>query len=178
MATKTKEAAKPFFKQAQLYTTTAQINDAIAKAVKSANTVQLAYQKIACSAIVHLHEHKDIRVIRNLLDTMPEGLRKVAMATFFDRYAQVRFDDEGQAHYDATKKTQLGLALEKAWWKTVKESVYTPFVFQAEVQKLIDRAEARFTKGVDTSKGDKLNIKQIAALKALIAPKRKVAKAA
>lgn len=160
---------KPLVSQAKLLKTTAEITKAIEAAVAKGNSLQLEYQRIACSAIVHLHENKDIRVIRNLLDTMPEGLRKVAMATFFDRYSQVRFDDEGQAHYDADKQTQLGLALEKAWWKTVKESVYTPFVFEAEVQKLIEKAEKRFEKGVDTSKGDKLSIAQIDALRSLIA---------
>lgn len=162
---------KPLVAHAKLYKTSTAINEAIGKVVKKAQSVQLEYQRIACSAIVHLHEHKDIRVIRRLLDTMPEGMRKVAMATFFDRYSQVRFDAEGQAHYDANKKTQLGLALEQAWWKTVKESVYTPFVFEAEVQKLIDRAEKRFEKGIDKSKGDALNLAQIDALKALIAKK-------
>jgi hypothetical protein len=161
-----------------LYKSTAEINTAVEKAVKQGVSLQTAYQKIACSAIVHLGTHKDIRVIRNILDTLPEGLRKVAMATFFDRFAPVRFDDEGQVHYDDTKKVQLGLALETAWWKTAKEATYTPFVFEAEIQKLIDRASKKLEKGVDTSKGDSLSTEQINGLRALIAKPVKTRKSA
>lgn len=166
---------QPLVSKAKLLTSTARIEAAIKAAVTNAKSVQMEYQLIACSAILHLGTHKDIRVIRNILDTMPESLRKVAMATFFDRYAPVAFDEEGQVHYDDDKKVQLGFALEQAWWKTVKETVYTPFVFITEVEKLITKAEKRFDSGVDVEKGDELNAAQIQSLRALIKPATKKA---
>lgn len=154
--------------EAKLYGTLQAINTAIATATKAGEKVQVEYQRIAVSVIKHLHEHKDIRVVRNLLDTLPESLRKKAMSEFLDTFGKVRFDDQGVAHYDDTKQTQIGLALEKAWWKMSKESVYIPFDFEGEVLKLINKANKRLEKGVDKEKGDKLTKAQVAKLEALI----------
>ena len=162
-----KKETQVFFTKAQLYKTTKSIEAAIAKAVVAGNAVQVEYQKIACSAIVHVGQHGDIRIIRNLLETMPEGMRQNSMAAFFDKYAPVAFDAEGVAHYDKTKSVRLGEALEAAWWKTLKPETYTPFVFADEVQKLYDKAQKRFAKA-DPSKGDAITVAQLDLLQQII----------
>lgn len=74
-----------------------------------------SYQRDACHALQHLGMHKDIRIVNNLLNGMPHNLRP-RMRAFLSKYAPVSFDGNGKAYYDRTKKTSLGLALEKAWW--------------------------------------------------------------
>lgn len=158
-----KKETQALISKAQLYKTAKSIEAAIAKAVIAGNAVQLEYQRIACSAIVHVGQHGDIRIIRNLLETMPEGLRRNSMAAFFDKYAPVSFDAEGVAHHDKTKPVRLGEALEAGWWKAIKSETYTPFVFRDEVQKLYDKAQKRFAKA-DPAKGDAITKAQLEAL--------------
>lgn len=159
---------KAMFKPEQLFKTTAEIEKAVKVAVKSGETLGKAYQRIACSAIVHLSQHKDIRIVRNILETMPPVLRKQAMAAFFDRYASVRVDAEGVFHYDAKKKAKLGEALEKPWQSTIRDQEYRPFVFEQAVMELIKKAETRLDKGLHPEKGDKVTIAQVDALKSLV----------
>lgn len=155
-----------------LYKNTKQINTAIANAVKAGNAVQVEYQRIACSAIKHLEEHKDIRVIRHLLETLPEGMRRKSMSAFFDKFASVSFsqnEETGKTEvtYNKDKKSNLVAALTFAWWKAAVESQYVPFDLAVELAKLINRAESKLKKGVSSEKGDKVSAEQIAQLSAL-----------
>jgi len=138
----------PIVTKESLYKTTKAIEAAIVAAIAAGNTVQQEYQRIACSAMVHLYQHGDIRIVRHLLATLPEGMRKVSMATFFDKFAPVTFDDDGEVHYNKERKLDLAGALSLAWWKAAKEAVYTPFVLEAELKKLIEKASKKLAKGV------------------------------
>jgi len=151
-----------------LYTTLKAIDTALEAVIVAGNTVQQEYQRIACSSILHLATHKDIRVIRKLLETLPEGMRKKSMATFIDKFAPVTFDEEGQVFYNKDKKLRLGEALAMPWWKAAKEAVYIPFVFTAEVEKLLMRAAKRLDKA-DADKGDQITAEQLNALAELMA---------
>lgn len=144
-----------------------EIESAIDKAVKAGNTVQQSFQIIACSALKHTAEHGDIRVIRKLLDSLPEAMRKVAMSTFIDKFGTVRFDEEGQAYYDKGKKLDLAGAVRTAWWKTAKEATYAPFVTVNELEKVYERAVKRFEKQ-DATKGDDIKATDLRAIRDLI----------
>lgn len=145
-----------------LYTTLKAIDTALEAVIVAGNTVQQEYQRIACSSILHLATHKDIRVIRKLLETLPEGMRKKSMATFIDKFAPVSFDEEGEVHYNKDKKLRLGEALAMPWWKAAKESVYIPFDFIAQSEQLLMRAAKRLDKA-DAEKGDKITAEQLNA---------------
>jgi hypothetical protein len=154
--------ATPVMTEKQLYTKD-QLNAAITKASTAGMKVQQEYQKIACSAILHLGQHKDIRVIRHILDTLPVGLRKQSLSAFFDAFAPVAFDEAGEVTYDKTKAVKLGEALKTSWWLAAKEPVYKPFVFMDELNKLLARAEKRVATATP-DKGDSLSQKEVTAL--------------
>jgi len=156
----------PLVTKAQLYSTTEQIEKAVAEATRNGVSLQVAYQKIAASAVLHLGQHKDIRIIRNILDTMPESLRRSAMTAYFDMFASAKLIDN-QFHYDDSKPTKLGEALETAWWKTVKEAEYRPFVLVDELEGLYNRALKRLEKA-DPAKGDAVTANQLQALHNMI----------
>lgn len=147
------------------------IETAIVAASKAGNSVQRDYQVIALSLIQHVGKHGDIRLVRTMLDTFPESLRKDAMEKYLLEFGAMRKDDANVFHYDGEKATRLGDALSTAWWKTIKQQGYTPFVFEVELQKLIDRCSNRLTKGVSKEKGDNLSYAQVDALKAILKPK-------
>lgn len=146
----------------KLYTTLKAIDEAIASASSQANDVQIEFQKIACSVIVHLGKNFDIRVFNRMLDAMPEGMRKDSMAAFFDKYSVVAFDEEGQAGINKTKGTKLGEALTNPWWKAKKAMPYVPYSFIEKLKEFKAQAEKR-AKKADKQKeaGIKDNVDQV-----------------
>lgn len=169
-----------------LYRTKGAIEAAIREAKSSTISVMLEYQKIACSCIKHVLEHKDITVIRNLLDNWPEALRKVAISGFLDAYAPVKFEQD-----EATKKTVVHFSKERyaspqfvtdearhatlesacgnAWYNMAqtKEPEYKPFNLYTMLMRVVTQARNKFDKGVDATKGDYLPADAILQLEAL-----------
>lgn len=159
-------------KASELYTTSKAINAATNTASKVGHNLQLEYQRIACSVIKHLDAHKDIRVVRHMMDTLPEGMRKKSMSAFLDKFASVSFVDNEETgkqeiNYNKDKASNLVGALVFPWWKAATESKYIPFNLEVELQKLIHRAEGKLKKGVSEDKGDNVTPEQIAQLTAV-----------
>lgn len=152
--------------QKSLYKTTAAIQSAIEAALVAGNSVQHEQQRIVCSVLLHVATHKNIHVVRNFLNTLPESNRKVSMSAFVERFGTVSFDDKGVAHYDKDKKLNLAGALALAWWKATKEEGYVPFSFAKEVAKLLTKAEKRLVKA-RPEEGDVISPEEVASLRNL-----------
>lgn len=164
--------------QGKLYATDKQIAEAIVKTNGKAATVQVEYQRIAASALVHLSKHKDIRVVRAMMEHFPESLRKNSMLKYLEVCGQVRVltdadieggkfkGEAGDIVFDKSRKLHLNDALTLAWWKAKKQEEYRPYSLAAEVARIISIAEKRI-KTADATKGDDIKPEQIAALKAL-----------
>lgn len=151
-----------------LYKTTKAINEAIEKANFSGSELQNEYQRIACSVLNHLDTHKDIRIVRHLLDTMPRSYRRDSMAAFFDLYGAVSFDEKGQVHYNKERKCDLKAAIKMPWWKAKKEEVYRPLDLAVRLNAVLKQAEKRIKEGVHPEKGDNLSVEQVEALRAVV----------
>ena len=149
---------------AQLYRTSTAINEAIKNVVKAGHSVQHEYQRILCSAMLHVATHKNIHIIRNVLDTVPAGTRKASMCAFVDMFAPVSFDDKGVAHYNKAKKLRLADAYKLPWWKAKKEETYTPFVLHTMLGKFLQRCEKHLLVA-KPEEGDLISPEQVAALR-------------
>lgn len=171
-STNTTTVSVPKLTQAVLPTKLADIKRLCLDAAAKGNEAQNMYQIAACAAIQHLGKHKDIRVLRNLVEGMPDGLRKDSMSKFFDLYAPVSFTDEGEMLYDAAKPVKLGEALEKSWWTAKVPQPYKPFNFVDELEKLITKSQRKLDK-IDPEKGDDLTPRDINEAKALLAKLRR-----
>lgn len=159
---------EPLVSKESLYVTQQAIDEAIDRAIVSGNDLQTEYQRVACSVILHVAKHHDIRVARKLVETLPEGLRKRSMSAFLDRFAPISFDEEGVMTYDKNKKADIGGSLSFAWWKAASEGKYIPFILSNELQKLLDKAMKRLDKA-NPDKGDVVTGEQVAALSKLVA---------
>ena len=164
------KSVKPFITSKQLYKTEELAYEAEQKAVQSVASANILYQRVVCSYIVHLAEHGDIRIIRRMLDSFPESLRKDSMQKFLDVFGQVEFrsSDEGNkstAFFAKGKKLRLGEALEKPWFKMTKPQEYRPFILATLLDELITKAENRLTKGISEEKGDLVSHAQVTALR-------------
>jgi len=152
----------------QLLKSTKSINEAIEKAVFKGTSLQNDYQLIVCSVLAHLNAHKDIRIVRHLIDTMPKSLNSASMVVFIETYGAVAVDDKGQLHYNKEKETNLKDAIKKAWWKAKPIEKYVPFDLLKNLQRVLNRAEKRLQEGVDTEQGDNLNEAQVEQLRSMV----------
>lgn len=147
--------------------------DSLYKTVEATNKAQdasrfrqddenIELQRIACSHILHLGKHRDIMVIRRFLENgMAENNRKDSMVAFFEKYAQVNVDGEGEITFAKDKRTDMAGALSKAWYKMTKPSIYKGWVFSVELAKFLEAAEKHANK---PKVGDEVTPMQIAAL--------------
>lgn len=167
--TMTKENKQDFtaIKQDSLPTKLSDIEALIESAKVKGNETQRMYQIAGCAVIQHLAKHKDIRVVRKMLESMPESLRRDSMTKWLDLYAPITVDEEGEIHYNKDGKVQLGLALEKAWWKAKAVTVYKPFDFVAELEKLQAKARKRYD-SIDVSQGDDVTAQDLNMLNDMI----------
>lgn len=179
-ATKEKsvKANAPVIAESKLFKTDTEIAKAIVAAEKKGASLQSDYQRIAASAIVHLAKHKDIRIIRRMMEQFPEGLRRNTMLAYLERFGQVTVQNVEQEKgseqvivFDAKKKLDLNGALTTQWWKAAKEPEYKPLDLEAMINNVINLAEKRLQKGISADKGDKVDAKTLAGLKALVAKK-------
>lgn len=177
MTKKANEKKAQVLAQGKLYKTEADIAKAIVAAEKKGNSVQNEYWTIAASLLVHLAKHKDIRIIRRVIEGFPEGMRKNSMLAYFEKFGSVRVLTEenaitfkgqkGDIVYDAKRKLNLAGALETPWWKAAKEPEYKAFDLDKMIDNVIRLADRKMKDGVSADKGDKLDAKKLAALKAL-----------
>lgn len=145
-----------------LYGTVAETEAAAVKSRAGQESMNVELQRIACSHLVHLGKHKDIRVIRNFLENhMHEAMRKDSMTAFFVKFGLATVDAEGNIGIDTSKPTMLGLALETAWWKLTKPTVYRGWVFEEQLASFIAQAEKHLLK---PKEGDKVTPQQVAAI--------------
>lgn len=149
-----------------LYKTTKAINEAIEKAIFSGTQNQNELQRVALSILVHLDTHKDIRILRHFMQTMPKSLRRDSMAAYFHQYAAVSIDDKGVFHYNKERKCNIKDALQMPWYKAKRETEYKPFNVTEQFEHFIDKCYNRLKKGVDASKGDNLTREQVELLEA------------
>lgn len=162
-----------------LYKTVAATEKAQSESRLRQDTENVELQRIACSHIVHLAKHKDIRVIRKFLDEgMHDATRKDSMVAFFERYSMVVVSEEGKINVDTTKATNLGDALCTAWWKMTKPSVYKGWVFEAELAKFLATAEKHLLKPRQGDDVKPEHVAVIAKLRADLAAQATAAKLA
>jgi hypothetical protein len=167
----TPKVAAQLVSEASLFDTTqassaSVINKAIDDAMITVKTVQLDFQRIACSIIQHVGTHGDIRIVRNLFSKLEDSMlnRDSSMQKFFDLYASVSFDDEGEVHFDRTKATRLNAALVKPWWKALPKAKYVPYSFNALVGQLYEQGLKKLD---NMREGDILDMEQLNAIGSL-----------
>ena len=158
----------PALTEDKLLTTTKEIEQVIADAVTTSKSAMELYQLAACSTIVHLHKHSDIRLVRRLIDTIPEGIRKASMMAFFDRFAKVAFDDDDVATFDKDKTTDLAGALAMPWYKAKVQESFKPFNLLEVLIRARKQTAKKLEKGIQLDKGDLASQEMLNTLDAAI----------
>jgi hypothetical protein len=123
-----KTAAAPSLKltEASLMTSEAEINKAIESIKRRGSALQADMHKAACSVLLHLGKHEDIRVLRRFLDALPDMTRTNAMRQWFEAFGPVSYKN-GTAELNKDNPVRLGNAMEKPFWK-FKANEGAPYV--------------------------------------------------
>jgi hypothetical protein len=119
--------------QIRLYETVAEIDAACVKFHAKGQTLQAEAHKIACSVLVHVAKHGDIRVLAKFLASFPELSRVNAVRAWFEEFGPVTFEGNTPS-FVRGKATRLGYAMETPFWKFKPEAEYQP----VDVSKAID----------------------------------------
>lgn len=127
-------------KKLKLYTTVAAIEAACVAFGKRADTLQNEAHKIACSVLAHVGEHSDVRVVAKFLDAMPGSYRTNAVREWFETFGPITFD-KNKPVFCQGRKTKLGEAMEKPFWKFKPETAYVPLEAAKALESLIKRLE-------------------------------------
>jgi hypothetical protein len=124
----------------KLYTTVAAIEAACVAFGKRATTLQDEAHKIACSVLAHVGEHSDVRVVTKFLESMPGSYRTNAVRSWFETFGPITFN-EGKAVFCKNRKTRLGEAMEKPFWKFKPEEAYVPIDAAKALESLIKKLQ-------------------------------------
>lgn len=119
----------------------------IAALKTSAKDVQHEIHVLAVSTLAFVAKHKNINVLTQFLDAMPEMVRINGLKTWFETFGNVTYDASGEAatwRIDGNKKVRLGDAMVKPFWKfkATEGKAYEPLNMQTFIDTQIKRLEA------------------------------------
>ncbi len=104
----------------------------------------------ACSVLLHVGKHSDIRMVTRLLDAVHATTRKNALMAWFEHYGQVTFGAKGECTFVADKATMLGEAMAKPFWQFSPEPAYKPL----DIGTFIDSMVKKLKTDTDKTKRD------------------------
>jgi hypothetical protein len=143
--------------------------DGIKALLVDANKAQVSvnqlYQIIGVAAIQHLAKHRNLNVLKHVIEDMSPSLNIKAMQMFFIKFAPVQLDADGETFiFDETKQWNIGLAIESHWYKQAPPAKIVPFNLDAELARIVKRAGQRLAKPVE---GDNIDVDTLAKVKEL-----------
>lgn len=122
----------------------AKLDDMIAKVIKASGTLQDQIQKVGIAIMAHAYKHGDYSRATTLVNGLGTGVRKAALVEWFYR-AGLKVDEQTDAFIgwqgaDFIKK-HWDRITETKWYDCKPENVWGGFDLNAELAKLIKRAE-------------------------------------
>lgn len=115
---------------------------------KAGGKLQVEAHKLACSVLLHLGTHKDVRVVETFLKSMPAMVRVNGLRAWFEKFGPIKFVTEGEGEgavevltYVKDKPTLIGEAIEKPFWRftATEGKPYQPLDLSVETNKFIDK---------------------------------------
>lgn len=123
-----------------LLDTTKDIDNALESIKRRGGTLQGDIHVAACSILMHLDKHQDIRIVERLLSAMPDMSRKNAMRDWLAHNGPVMFDGDRPQHVKG-KAVSLAAAQGTPFWKFSPEKPYEPLVISKAIEQLIKKLQ-------------------------------------
>lgn len=122
----------------------AKLDDMIAKVIKASGTLQDQIQKVGIAIMAHAYKHGDYSRATTLVNGLGSGVRKAALVEWFYR-AGLKVDEQTDAFIGwqgaAFIEKHWARITETKWYDCKPENVWGGFDLNAELAKLIKRAE-------------------------------------
>lgn len=125
------------------FKTAAEMNTAIDKVVTDAKTLQARIQVVAWGILCHAVKHGDWTATQRLVDELPEGIRRKMLVEWFVKAGmQVSEKDAMFVGFDADYcKANADAIKARMWWEGKPERIFEGFDINAEIDRLIKKAQ-------------------------------------
>lgn len=158
-------------------TAAAALTKKIEAVIAQSNTMQESIQAVAIDVLLHAYKHGDYSFANTLVKGLGKGIRATALVEWFTKFGGLTV---GNNQFESWKgkehiKANLQAAKEQKWWTLKPENVFAGYDFDAQLAKLIKKAEemraaeAKYRNEGDTKKADaiKVDSAKLAALSQL-----------
>jgi len=115
----------------------------------SAKDMQHEVHVLACSVLSFVAKHRNMNVLTQFLDAMPEMVRVNSLMKWFETFGELTYGplnegDKPSWRFDASKKWRIGEAMVQPFWKfkALEGAAYIPLDFNAWANAAIKKLEA------------------------------------
>lgn len=127
----------------KLITDTKALTTAINSIASRGKKLEADIHVAACSCLHHADAHNNADPMLRLLAALPNLARKNALIAWAQDFGKFTVNEEGTGlAYDKTKSTDLEAAQAKPFWEYKPEAPFKAFDLQAELARLLKRADA------------------------------------
>lgn len=150
-----------------------ELDKAIAAVIDASKGLQDNIQAVAVGIMVHCYKHGDFTRAQTLVDGLGQGVRRAALVEWF--HACGLKVDEKEQRFNGFNKAKMEDKFEKLkstpWYTLKPERPFMGFDMQAELERLIKKAERAMKTAADTPDLDaalmKVTPDQIKSLRSL-----------
>lgn len=157
----------------------AAIDKAMANVIAQSMGLQDAIQEVAVAIMLHTYHHNDFSRAQSLVDGLGKGVRRVALVEWF-KMAGLKVDIKTEKFngFNRQKMEDKWAKCKAEPWFTFKpERPFAGFDLQAELERLLSRAEKASEKNAATPEAERaedykfsLDATKLAALRAMVQP--------
>jgi hypothetical protein len=131
--------------------TVKQMDTAIAAAIESSKSLQGQIQDVAVAIMLHAYKHGDYTRAQLLVDGLGEGVRRKALVEWFHKSGLDVSEKDGLFTGFKSKVMEKNWSelLATPWYKMKPENPFSGFDLDAELSRLIKRAEQAMKKNAE-----------------------------
>lgn len=131
--------------------TVKQMDAAIAAAIESSKSLQAQIQDVAVAIMLHAFKHGDYTRAQTLVDGLGEGVRRKALVEWFHKAGLDVSEKDGLfvGFKPAVMQKNWEELLSTPWYKMKPENPFSGFDLDAELARLIKRAEQAMKKNAE-----------------------------
>ncbi|TYO65485.1 hypothetical protein FXV83_16245 [Bradyrhizobium hipponense] len=117
------------------------IKKALASIKTRGATLQRDIHVACCSVLAHVGKHSDIRLVTELLSSLPDMTRKNAVKAWFEFFGPVTFAEGGDIKFNGANPVKLGDAMAKPFYAFKPEADYVPMDIAKSIDSLVKKME-------------------------------------
>ncbi|BET03776.1 hypothetical protein [Cronobacter phage GY3] len=128
-----------------------EIDAAIVKVCDTSKTLQDDIHEVAVAIMLHCYNHNDFTKARALVEGLGKGIRAKALVDWFHKAGLKVDEQKGFTGFNrAIMEKNWDFCKKNRWYTMKQENPFAGFDFEAEVKRLLARAEKAIAKDAET----------------------------